>query len=229
MTIDRKRTWVLALVLVAVLGTGALAEEEKPEGAWLGVRLSGPATPERGVRVSRVFEGSPADRAGLRGSDVILDLGGEPVSGIRDLIAKIGAREPGAWIDFTVLRQGDEINLDVRLAARPEVIDQRGVRRGWIGLEAIELPESLRAHFGAPPGAGVMISEVVASSPAESAGFRLGDVVYEVGEKPVGSRRALRERIEGGGVGNEYEFSVARDGALLVLEARLEAAPPPDR
>jgi len=229
MTIDPKRTCALALVLAAVLGAGAAAEEETPPGAWLGVRLSGPAAPEQGVAVSRVFAGSPADRAGLRGRDVVLTFGGEPVTGVRDLIGRIQAQEPGAWMDFTVLRQGKEIDLDVRLTARPEVIDRRGIRRGWIGLEAIELPESLREHFGAPADTGVMISAVAESSPAEAAGFRLGDVVYEVGDKPVSSHRAFRELIEGGGVGNEYEFAVARDGALLVLETRLDAAPSPGR
>jgi hypothetical protein len=39
----------------------------------------------------------------------------------------------------------------------------------------------------------------------------------------------LRELVEGGGVGNEYEFLVARDGALLVLESPIEAAPPKER
>ena len=89
-----------------------------------------------------------------------------------------------------------------------------------------ELPSALREHFGAPAEAGVMISDVVVGSPAEAAGFELGDVVYEVDTVSVGSLRALRELVEGGGVGNRYEYSVARSGAVLVLEARIENAPP---
>ena len=74
-----------------------------------------------------------------------------------------------------------------------------------------------------------MLSEVAAGSPAEAAGFRVGDVVYEVGQTPVASLRGLRELVAGGGVGNEYEFSVARDGALLVLESPIEITPTDDR
>jgi serine protease Do len=160
---------------------------------------------------------------------VIVAFGGEPGTGPRDLIGKIRAQERGAWLPLTVLRQGDELELDVKLDLRPAVLRSAKLRRGWIGVDAIDLPAALREHFGAPPETGVMISEVVEGSPAEAAGFRLGDVVYEVGDKPVGSRRAFGELLAGGGVGNEYEFAVARDGALLVLESVLVAAPSEDR
>jgi S1-C subfamily serine protease len=224
-----KRGWQFALIAALALGSVSAAEDDQPPSAWLGVRLSGPATPEQGVAVSRVFEGSPADRAGLRARDVIVTFGGEPVTGLRDLIGTIRSQEPGAWLPLTVQRQGDEVELDVKLVERPEVIKAGGVRRGWIGVEAIELPDSLREHFGAPTDAGVMVSHVAVGSPAEAAGFRVGDVVYEVGGKPVGSLRMLRELVVGGGVGNEYDFLVARDGALLVLESPIEAAPPKER
>jgi S1-C subfamily serine protease len=204
----------------------AVASEPPPEGsAWLGVRLGTSAGPGEGVTISRVFVDGPAERGGLRGSDVIQTFDGEPVRDARDLIGKIQARGAGAWVPVTVLRQGDELELDVRLVARPETIDLSGLRHGWIGVEAIDLPESLREHFGAPPAAGVMIADVAAGSPAEAAGFRLGDVVYEVDGQPVRSVRDLQERVQSGGVGNDYPFLVARDGALLELETRVAAAP----
>ena len=224
-----KRGWPLALIAALALGAVSAADDDQPPSAWLGVRLGGPATPEQGVAVSRVFEGSPADRAGLRARDLIVAFGGERVTGVRDLIGRIRSQEPGAWLPLTVERRGDEVELDVKLVQRPAVIKAGGVRRGWIGVAAIELPESLREHFGAPADAGVMVSHVEVGSPAEVAGFRLGDVVYDVDGKPVGSLRMFRELVEGGGVGNEYEFFVARDGALLVLESPIEAAPPKER
>jgi S1-C subfamily serine protease len=221
--------WLLAAGLVLALATGAAADDDASRGPWLGIRLGGSGSADGGVSVSRVFNGSPAERAGLRARDVIVTFGGEPVTGPGDLVDKIRSREPGAWLPLTVLRQDEEIDLDVRLGERPARVPRNGIRRGWIGIEAIELPASLREHFGAPADAGVMISEVAVSSPAEAAGFRLGDVVYEVGGEPVGSVPALRESVEGGGVGNEYEFSVARDGAVLVLETKIAAAPPRER
>jgi serine protease Do len=156
---------------------------------------------------------------------VILTFGGEPVSGMRDLIGRIRLHDAGTWLPMTVSRQGEKLELDVRLGDRPESVDAGSARRGWIGVTAIDLPESLREHFGAPADAGVMLSEVTAGSPAEAAGFRLGDIVYEVGGQAVRGPRLLRELVEGGGVGNNYEFLVARDGALLELESRIENRP----
>jgi len=214
--------WPVALFLCAALGTLA-ASERSDKGPWLGVRLG--SASEEGARLSRVFVDSPADRAGLRARDVILTFGGEPVSGLRELIGRIRQHDAGAWVPMTVSRQGEELELDVRLGDRPDSVALGDARRGWIGVAAIDLPESLREHFGAPADAGVMLSEVAEGSPAEAAGFRLGDIVYEVGGEPVRSLRLLRELVEGGGVGNEYEFLVARDGALLELESRIENRP----
>ncbi len=99
------------------------------------------------------------------------------------------------------------------------------LREGWIGLEAIDLPETLREHFGAPADAGVMISHVEPGSPAESAGFALGDVLYEIDGNPVRSAGALRARLQGGGVGNDCEFVAARDGLVIEFETRIEEKP----
>ena len=52
----------LILSILMISGTGAAADDGA-QGAWLGVRLDGGAASDRGVRVSRIFEGSPAERA----------------------------------------------------------------------------------------------------------------------------------------------------------------------
>ncbi len=216
------RSWMSAVTLLLAGGLGLAAE---PPGAWLGVRLGGPVARERGVPVSGIFAEGPADRAGLRARDAILSLDGEPLSGPRDLVEKIRLREEGAWVSLGILRQGRELQLDVFLGERPAQVSGAGLRRGWIGIEAIELPATLRQHFGAPADSGVMVSTVVELGPAEAAGFRPGDVVYEVDGIPVRSLRALEGLVEGAGIGNEYVFAVARNGALLVLEAEIEEAP----
>ena len=222
--IPRTSRSVIALILLLTSGLGAMADDSA-QGAWLGVRLNGMAS-DGGIIVSGIFEGSPADRAGLRARDTILTWGGEPVTGMRELIGTIRQQESGAWLPLTVLRQGKEVELSVRLGDRPARISGDGLRRGWIGIEAIELPSALREHFGAPAEAGVMISEVAVGSPAEAAGFELGDVLHEIDGVSVGSLQTVRKLVEMGGVGNRYEYSVARSGAALVLEARIEETPP---
>jgi S1-C subfamily serine protease len=213
------------LVLLALCGATALAEEARVPSAWIGVRLGGTGTPDGGATLSGIFVDSPADRAGLRARDVLLSIDGETVAGPGDLVQKIGRREAGGWVHVELLRQDERIDLDLKLGQRPENIRAGDLRRGWIGLEAMEIPPSLREHFGAGREAGVLVHEVASGSPAEAAGFRVGDVVYEVEGVPVTSLGILREWVEGGGVDNTYEFAVARDGHTFVLEARIDSAP----
>ena len=165
-----RKTSLLIVLAASMLSVVALANESASEAAWIGVRLNG-ATDRDGVAVSRIFEDSPAARAGLRASDVIVEFDGRPVAGPGDLIKKIREHGPGNWVPLTVDRTGHEFDLRIRLGSRPANIRGLKSRNGWIGVKSIELPPSLREHFGAPADAGVMISEVMESSPAEAAGF----------------------------------------------------------
>jgi Do/DeqQ family serine protease len=61
------------------------------------------------------------------------------------------------------------------------------VRRGTLGLFVQELTADLAGAFGVEPGQGALVAEVAASSAAEKAGIRPGDVITSVGGKPVGS------------------------------------------
>src|SRR5437763_15753477 len=60
----------------------------------------------RGVGISRVTEGSPADKAGLKKGDVIVQFEGEPVTSTRKLFRLIGEAAPEQTVRLTILRNG---------------------------------------------------------------------------------------------------------------------------
>jgi serine protease Do len=224
----RGRTLLPAVLIAAAGAVGALGAEpasDAPPGGWLGVMLAGAADAEEGVRISRIVLGSPAERAGLREGDRVRAVDGTVVGTREELAARIRGAAPGSWLALRVTRRGTDRELRVRLDEAPSEQGARRLRRGFIGIDAIELPTTLREHFGAPPDAGVMVAHVEPGSPAEAAGLVLGDVVYEIDGEPVASVRVLAARVAEGGVGNDCEILVARDGATLVLEARIESAP----
>jgi serine protease Do len=72
----------------------------------------------RGVGVSRVSEGSPAERAGLKKGDVITQLDGEPVTSTRKLLRLIGEAAPEQAVRLTVSRSGSEQQITAKLAKR---------------------------------------------------------------------------------------------------------------
>jgi serine protease Do len=220
----------LALLVPALAASG----DPQPTG-WLGVMLGQPrgpapvdlitAEPPRGAMVSAVVEDGPAERAGLRARDLIVAVDGNPIDGSATLVRVIGQRAPGSWIPLTVERRGQERDLRVKLDGRPADTSRLRPRRGWVGIQAIDLPPMLRSHFGAPAEAGVMVSFVEPGSPGEAAGFELGDVVYEVDGEPVASAAHLKARVTTAGVGNRAEFRLTRAGAEMVLETVVDKAP----
>jgi serine protease Do len=70
-----------------------------------------------GVLVSSVSAGSPAEKAGLRAGDVIVKVGGDPVSSGRDLLRVVRAASDGE-ITLGIQREGHALDLRVRLEPR---------------------------------------------------------------------------------------------------------------
>ncbi|WKZ33799.1 MAG: PDZ domain-containing protein [Thermodesulfobacteriota bacterium] len=109
------------------------AQAERP---WLGVTIQG-LDPERaaemgmpgarGVVVSDVAEGSPAQVAGLMPGDVITEAGGRDVRSASDLITAIRSAGVGRNIELDVLRGGAEESFNVQLSAMPKgAMQERG-------------------------------------------------------------------------------------------------------
>ena len=68
---------------------------------------------ENGVRLSGVSKGGPADLAGLRGDDVIVDLAGTEVNNIYDYTYILGSLKVGEEVSVTVLRDGERVTLRI--------------------------------------------------------------------------------------------------------------------
>jgi S1-C subfamily serine protease len=174
------------------------------------------------VLVRGVVEGSPADEARLRAKDTILAVDGAAVSGPAELMARLRAMAPGSVVTLSVRRGARDFELRTALGTRPE---RARMVRGWLGVEALELPASLRAHYGAPEDAGILVSAVSEASPAYDAGIRVGDVIYEADGQPVTSGEDLSRLVSEAGVENVMDVVLARDGARIVVGPQIERAP----
>src|SRR5438045_3544048 len=94
---------------------GALMTEGRFRRAYLGIgggsrplppRLARELGRESGVEVVQVVEGSPADEAGLRPEDLIVDLDGSPVTDVGDIQRLMVVEKIGASVSMRVLREG---------------------------------------------------------------------------------------------------------------------------
>ncbi|CAA9533185.1 MAG: HtrA protease/chaperone protein [uncultured Solirubrobacteraceae bacterium] len=85
---------------------------------YLGVSTGDPRT-GTGALVANVIPDGPADDAGLRTGDRIVEIGGRPVAQSADVSAAVSGRKPGDRIEVRVRRGGDERTLSVTLGTRP--------------------------------------------------------------------------------------------------------------
>jgi aminopeptidase YwaD len=87
-------------------------------GAFLGVSVDGRSESD-GVRIGSVITGSGAERAGLRGGDVIVRIAGAGVNRFEDLRRALAGRRPGDQVALVYLRDGEDHQASAMLGARP--------------------------------------------------------------------------------------------------------------
>jgi serine protease Do len=146
--------------------------------------------PKTGILVGSVVEGSPADKAGMRRRDIIVELDGERVSGdVDDFRLSVAEKGMGKEVDVVVLRDGDRKKLTVELGERPTESAQAGERRereNWLGLSVDDV-EGTQGSRHAPPEveSGVVVVGVEQGSPAYEEGIRPGDLIEELNGEEV--------------------------------------------
>jgi hypothetical protein len=94
--------------------------EVKPigSGAYLGT-IPDYGAEEKGVKLSGVREGSPAEKGGLKGGDIIVGYAGKPIATIYDYTDSLGRSKPGDKVEVIVKRDGKDVTLSVTLGTRP--------------------------------------------------------------------------------------------------------------
>ena len=212
---------------------------------WLGTFRLESVTPEvaaflklenqSAVMVSEVLENSPAEKAGFKERDIIVALDGQPLPKFRParvvtgfIDREIGRREPGQKIAFTVVRDGQRVELDAVLEDSPK--DPREAMRRYfesvgcavrefVYMDGVYRKEKLSAH------AGVVAYFVKANSPAAVAGLRPEDWVKEIDGTEVKTYAQAIEllgAIEADKTRTESVFLVSRGGGeTAVLRVKL--------
>jgi Do/DeqQ family serine protease len=98
------------------------------------------------------------------------------------------------------------------------------VRRGQLGVSMYTLTPEIAHSLGLASAAGAVVSQVVAGSPADKAGVRIGDVITSVNGQSVKSYSELRNAIGLQRVGDRVDIGLLRDGKPLRVTAVIAAA-----
>jgi len=167
-----------------------------------------------GILVSEVKEGSPADKAGLKVQDVILEMDGQKTESYDTFRNAIAAMKPGTTVHLSVLREGKSIELTITLGERPAMV-ARTERSSpepqqTLGLQVQNLTKDLADQLGVQPGEGVVVSAVVPGSRAAEAGIQRGDIIVSVNNHNVASAREFTDAVKQSQKNGKVLFLVKR-------------------
>ncbi len=120
---------------------------------------------------------------------------------------------------------GFAIPVNVAKWVTAQLIEAGKVQRAYLGVVIGKMDGPLASKLGVEPGKGVVVSEVMPSTPAAAAGLQVGDVILAFAGRPVGEPRQLQEVVERSPIGSSQRVEILRDGKRLTLSVKLEALP----
>jgi C-terminal processing protease CtpA/Prc len=215
-------------------------------GAAIGVRIADGTS--GGVVIEEVDPDSPAEKAGLKRSDVIVEFDGERVRSARQFGRLVQETPPGRTVKATVTREGQRKDVQItptegRGAAmmidgdriREQMGDLAGRFRDFnfnfdfdlpdgmstrrLGVTVQELTNQLADYFGTKDG--VLITAVTDGSAAAHAGLKAGDVITSINSRRVASRTDLVRSLRDAD-GEDITIGIVRDKKESSVKAKIE-------
>lgn len=185
---------------------------------WLGVKIQ-QVTPDiaeslglkdaSGAMVAGVTDGGPAEKAKLRGGDVILKFDGQDVREMHNLPRIVADTDVGKEVPVVVWRDGKEVTLQATLAERPSDEQLAATDSGkptdatkptdltGLGMKIAPINKDLQDRFQLTDGQkGVVITDVTPDSPAGEKGLKPGDVIMEVQQGVVSTPDDVRKQVD---------------------------------
>jgi serine protease Do len=158
----------------------------------------------RGALVAEVIPDSPAADGGLMPGDIITHFGDKRVERAADLPHLVGLTKPGEKVALTVVRQGKQKIITVKITELPveeELAEVGGTSTGTesnrLGLNVRELTDEERARLELKDDKrGVLVVQVATNSPASKARLRPGDIILTVNNMPVKTPADLAKGLQ---------------------------------
>ena len=205
---------------LAVNVVNQLREFGETRRGWLGVRIQtvteeiaeSLGLPEaKGVLISGIEKGGPADNGALKAGDIVIGFEGIEINDVRKLSRIVAESPVGKEVAIDILRDGEKRTVQVTLGRLEEaesasaLDDQQDgeseeapvASAKVLGMTVVELDEDARARFElAEDISGVLISEVEENSVAAEQGVQAGDVIVEIALQSVSTPKDVLNQID---------------------------------
>jgi len=192
---------------------GVLIQKVTPEiGESLGMEKS------YGALVANVSKDGPADKAGVKVGDVIVEFDGKEVKDSGDLPIIVARTPVDKKVRMKVVREKKEIALSVAVGElKEEEVVAAVPEKGEMGLTVQRLTPQMAESLGLEKTEGVVVTSVEAGSAGDDAGIRRGDIILEVDRKAVRNLDEYKKAIAGSRKGRGVLFLVRRGDSTIFL------------
>ncbi len=143
----------------------------------------------KGALVNDVFEGDPADKAGVKTGDIILEVGGKKIKDTHELLRAVATLPVGGKVELKILRNGKEKVLQLMVAERDktEELAKAEEVKEFFGMTVQEITPEIVAHLGLSEEKGVIVTHVKEGSPADDEGVKPQDIILQVNKIKISS------------------------------------------
>lgn len=176
-----------------------------------------------GILISDVVKDSPADKAGLKQGDIILEYNNKPIKSYQTFRNEIALMNPGSVVNLKVNRKGQLLNIPVTLGTAADQAGSPGIIGQKIGIEVDSLTAELSKQLGYTHGEeGVVITKIKPGSPAALAGLRPGFLILAVNHKKVTNTTEYSETLNEAAKNKRVLFLIRQGNMTRFYSIRIE-------
>ncbi|MBN2341777.1 MAG: DegQ family serine endoprotease [Deltaproteobacteria bacterium] len=215
----------------------SIREKGKVVRGWLGIVFQPLDEPlknvlklkdTKGALVTQVNEGSPGDTGGLQAKDVIVAVNNKRLNSARDLPSMVAGLRPEQTYPFTVIRDGKEKTLNIKIGTMPDDIgspnstQEKTDTNKKLGFSIAPLDAMSRSQLNAESlSGGVVVTEVNPDSHAAES-IQRGDIITEVNNMPINTLESFKAAVSKTQIGDDMLLRIYRKGAWTYAAIRIQ-------
>jgi len=173
---------------------------------------------KEGALISQVYKGSPAEQAGFKVGDIVIEVDGVKIKSSQDVVREVLKKKVGQKVNFVILREGKRLEISVTTAEMPEKMGEQGPAkpaREWFGLRVSNVTPDLARQLGLKKTEGVVVVGVEPNSVAQTSGLKAGDIILEVNRQKILNEDDYRSAMEKTAPEKGVLFLIDRQGSTF--------------
>lgn len=215
-----------------------LKEKGKVTRGWIGVSIQ-EVTPDlaksfglkdkQGALVSSVNKDEPADKAGIKPGDIIVEFDGKEINEVSDLPRTVASITPGKTAKIKVIRDGKEKILTITISKMKEEEESAAVEgkeetapEKKLGFSVQSITPEIAKRMDLKDAEGVIVSQVKPDSPAGLAGIKSGDIIKEVNRREIKNIKEYKEAMKAISKDDTVLFRIVRGGNTFYVAIKMK-------